>query len=952
MMPHPNLTSLPDPALLAQFLHEGQNSPAFAELARRHADLIYAAAHRLAPQDADDITQAVFLLLARKAHSLRKQPTLAPWLYKATRYCALNARKLRRRREHHERLAGAAMPAQTPAPHADLSPLAALLDEALAKLPDSERAAVLLRHLQNKSVDQTAADLAISPAAAGKRALRGLEKIRAFFTSRGFPVAAAALTTALAAESARSAPPALLASLPAAPSATAAALAAATAKTLSGAAMKLTAALAASAAAAAIALWAASLAHAQHQPPIAATAAAATSAPAPSGDLVVASYALLLEQPAADRLRALSTPIPPSAGQSNFYELRTSHMADIRKLLHDSAHNPSYTMAYDFPEQLPANPPPWQGKWGWQEFTMQQFAHDHFSTYISANLGEPWAQQSPGTAELQNNLAHLSLNFDNQQVQQAVYILNADFSTQTTDIPWLQTKASIHWSGDLIPGDAFLALGAVKQMPNTPLTIVALCETARIPAEEAQFLQTCQDTNRWLAEGPEGLRRDADLALVWGYANRLSHSEERAVERRWTRTISSGLKVSLDAIGDSSRSPFIWWDPAGNATVATRYNPIPPGSLALALHVASPDNDSGDPSIPDTARYEYQQIQPLPAGASKATLYIAGPTWTDHPIALGQTLTLPTGETVTFQKIQPVDGGPTLAEIRGAVAAPTQVSIAAITRDGKRILATNSDRNRTLFAAGNDAPQWTRDDANVYVKPADVDHWVLLTRKRQAVTFENFALRPQTDPADAKLDAGELHAAHLLASTDLSLKDGQREADRLDDLDALPRDPATPVGAMHLLVDAAATGNPLEVQKYLTGSNPQTVAAAARALAAMGAAYCRAEKKFGRVPLSQAAEDSGQSFALEESFLGNPWKIDPTGTTATTSAQRLLRTPTSGLWKYDVDSLSAQPPAAFQARLNALAAAANALSADLDTNKIPTATAAADRFTQMMQQSP
>ena len=97
-----------DTQLLSDFARTGSQS-AFAQLVRRHINLVYGAARRQVGGDchlADDITQAVFMILAKKAASVRSGAVLPAWLISTTRYAASNARALESRRRRHEQSPG------------------------------------------------------------------------------------------------------------------------------------------------------------------------------------------------------------------------------------------------------------------------------------------------------------------------------------------------------------------------------------------------------------------------------------------------------------------------------------------------------------------------------------------------------------------------------------------------------------------------------------------------------------------------------------------------------------------------------------------------------------------------------------------------------------------------------------------------------------------------------
>lgn len=204
------MPELDDSQLLCRYAEEGSEE-AFAEIVSRHVGLVYSAALRSVgkPQAAQDITQAVFIILAKKARRIPKGSVLAGWLYQTTRLTVANYRRaeIRRQKREQEACVQSTLNESESASDAEAwSQISPLLDAAMAKLGARDRSAIVLRFFENKTLSEIGAALGASEDAAKMRVHRALEKLRRFFVQRGVTLSAAAIGATVLAHSVQAAP--------------------------------------------------------------------------------------------------------------------------------------------------------------------------------------------------------------------------------------------------------------------------------------------------------------------------------------------------------------------------------------------------------------------------------------------------------------------------------------------------------------------------------------------------------------------------------------------------------------------------------------------------------------------------------------------------------------------------------------------------------------------------
>jgi len=208
------MNELTDQQLLRNY--SGQRSEAaFAELVRRHVDLVYSAAVRMVYDAhlAEDVTQGAFLALAQNARQLVERPVLSGWLHRTAQNLASKAVRSEVRRRAREQEAAAMNELLSAEPDAAWEHIATHLDAALGELSEPDRDAVLLRYFERKSAREMAQTLGISDDAAQRRVSRAVERLRESFTKRGISASASGLAAVISVNAVQAAPVGLTATI-------------------------------------------------------------------------------------------------------------------------------------------------------------------------------------------------------------------------------------------------------------------------------------------------------------------------------------------------------------------------------------------------------------------------------------------------------------------------------------------------------------------------------------------------------------------------------------------------------------------------------------------------------------------------------------------------------------------------------------------------------------------
>jgi RNA polymerase sigma factor (sigma-70 family) len=203
------ISDLPDHRLLERFIQEREES-VFAVLVARHGPMVLSVCRGILrdPGDAEDAFQAVFLVLVKKAATIRGRQALGGWLYQVARRVAIEANKAAARRRAREREGGLMAFARTASGPTLIDELLLALREEIARLPEKYRVAVVLCELEGMTHVQAAVELNWSERTLRRRLAEARERLKARLSRRELPLDDATLGAVFLREAHIAVPPA------------------------------------------------------------------------------------------------------------------------------------------------------------------------------------------------------------------------------------------------------------------------------------------------------------------------------------------------------------------------------------------------------------------------------------------------------------------------------------------------------------------------------------------------------------------------------------------------------------------------------------------------------------------------------------------------------------------------------------------------------------------------
>jgi RNA polymerase sigma factor (sigma-70 family) len=863
---------------------ERQDQEAFAELVRRHGRWLYSAARRQLGDGhlAEDVTQAVFVLLARRAGGLRGYRRLSGWLFVALGFCVRHTQRQRARTEQREREVATMRPETAEQPRWD--DIAPLLESAVGRLTKADRDAVLLRFYEQRPLAEVGTALGISEEAARKRVDRAVDKLRSMLAKHGTPGTSAGLSAVLAVNIVQEMPASLIDSVIQAiggGNAVAGGIAKGAMKMMTWAKVKVVAMVLAVAATlggvgVAISGGAGSSPAAPPGPPFAVAPAVSDDSNS-TGNLLLYGYSVGVEDPVAQQLRAGRTAAPGGGS----YQVYLADAEEIRGILlrEMAVGNVQPARSGNLSIGIgPTNPADING---WS-VSFYNSASTHWGITGNAffSPGSRIALDGTGNAVLNGSLQFRRISAADPRWRGA----GRDLSS-----------ALMPLNVAIAPGQAAVAILDLGFVGKARRSHVVIFAPLRLSEEECATVADMEYPETYLRLGVPGIRQISQYGQQWRAA--ATQPSNPAPAAKWEQKLSDGTTIRLAAIGRPRHWPILMWNPDGNPMAPSCGWPDhdPTGGehssieeTVLRIEVSSPHpigygmNQMPGPRNPE--RYSGYQQASWNDSFSSLTVRMGAGSWQSAGIIKeGKTYTVG-GTRVLIEKIEQ-DGG---QRVRYRVLDRSELCLtfAAVSKTGERKWAEHCN-----YAFINGDGVKLRQDPTQYADRALVtmatsphpedDPIELLWRKAEMVQFDGFATRPgRLPPFDLGRDSRVV---------------AKQEPTRMTTTRAAMAD--TPAADMKRMMEAGARGDVAAVEGYLMGDSPEQVRVFARFIARGQQAASEFEKRYGRPLGGKVGEVSLYLHRLTQE---QEYALGDTGT-ASSGEVRFVKSG-AGRWQADVSS--------------------------------------------------